>query len=39
MNKINTFNLEIQSDEIGAREGMDWVNDIELEDSDEYCDD
>ena len=35
MKKINDFDIEIQSDEIGAREGMDWINDIETNDEDD----
>ena len=39
MAKINTFDIEIQIDEIASLgEGSDWVNDIEEED-DEFCDD
>ena len=39
MKKINDFDTEIQSDEIGACEGMDWINDIETNDEDEFVDD
>jgi hypothetical protein len=35
MKKVNIFDLEIQSDEIGAREGSDWINDTESEEPDE----
>ena len=38
MKKINDFDVEVQSDEIGIREGMDWINDIEM-DEDEFIDD
>ena len=40
--KINTFDLEIQSDEIASvvGEGSDWVNDWESDDdTDEFIDD
>ena len=37
--KFNDFDTQIQSDEIGARPGMDWINDHEDEDDDEYIDD
>lgn len=37
--KINSFDIQIHSDEIAAREGMDWVNDIEDDDEDEFIDD
>ena len=32
---FDDFTTQIQSDELAAREGMDWVNDYEEEDDDE----
>lgn len=43
MEKINDFDIQVQSDEIAFRdlgEGSDWVNDLESnEDTDEFIDD
>ena len=36
MRKINDFDIQIQSDEIGAYNGGgDWINDYEIEEEDE----
>ena len=35
MAKINTFDIEVQIDEIASCDGVDWVNDFE----DDDCDD
>lgn len=37
---FDDFTTQIQSDEIGAKPGMDWINDYEdNDDSDEFIDD
>lgn len=36
-NSINDFDVEIQIDEIGARDGRDWINDCD--DDDDFDDD
>ena len=36
MKKINDFDIEIQSDEIGSRGGMDWINDIETDEDEDF---
>ena len=36
---FDDFTTQIQSDEIGAKPGMDWINEYEDDDSDEFIDD
>jgi hypothetical protein len=38
-NSITDFDIQIQSDELAARDGGDWINDFDNEEDDEFFDD